>query len=63
MPWSSNTDLPKGEVTERDKVVAATVIQWLGSPVGQFFIGNVLEKQERSNKEKITKRREKNDNS
>jgi hypothetical protein len=24
--------------SERDKVVAATVIQWLGSPVGQGFL-------------------------
>ena len=29
---------PKGEVTDRDRVVAATVIQWLGSPVGQGFL-------------------------
>lgn len=27
-----------GEVTERDREVAATVIQWLGSHVGQGFI-------------------------
>jgi hypothetical protein len=26
------------EPSERDQVVAATVIQWLGSPVGQFFL-------------------------
>ena len=26
------------ESTERDTMVAATVIQWLGSPVGQFFL-------------------------
>jgi hypothetical protein len=25
-------------VSERDEVVAATVIQWLGSPVGQAFL-------------------------
>lgn len=25
-------------VSERDEVVAATVIQWLGSPVGQNFL-------------------------
>jgi len=28
--------------TERDKIVAATVIQWLGSPVGQTFLRDVL---------------------
>jgi hypothetical protein len=26
------------DVTERDAMVAATVIQWLGSPVGQGFL-------------------------
>lgn len=32
---------PCGEVTERDRQVVATVIQWLGSPVGQSFIDTV----------------------
>ena len=32
---------PCGEVTERDRQVAATVSQWLGSPVGQFFLGEL----------------------
>lgn len=27
--------------TEREKVVAATVIQWLGSPVGQAFLSDL----------------------
>jgi hypothetical protein len=26
--------------TERDEVVAATVVQWLGSPVGQNFLSS-----------------------
>lgn len=30
-----------GEVSERDALVAATVIQWLGSPVGQHFVERV----------------------
>ena len=30
-----------GVVTERDREVAATVIQWLGSPVGQSFLMQV----------------------
>jgi len=34
---------PSGEVTGRDRVVAATVIQWLGSPVGQNFVAGVLD--------------------
>jgi hypothetical protein len=35
---------PCGEVTERDREVAATVIQWLGSPVGQGFLEEVMTK-------------------
>lgn len=31
----------KGEVSERDAQVAATVIQWLGTGVGQSFIEKV----------------------
>lgn len=31
------------EVSQRDATVAATVIQWLGSPVGQKFLGDVNE--------------------
>ena len=33
---------PKDEVTHRDRMVAATVIQWLGSHVGQYFLEQVL---------------------
>jgi hypothetical protein len=33
-----------GEVSERDRLVAATVIQWLGSPVGQSFIEETQDK-------------------
>lgn len=29
---------PNGEVTARDILVAATVIQWLGSPIGQSWL-------------------------
>ncbi len=29
---------PAYDVTERDAMIAATVIQWLGSPVGQSFL-------------------------
>lgn len=31
-----------GSVSDRDRVVAATVVQWLGSPVGQSFLSDVL---------------------
>ena len=30
-----------GEVTPRDRMVAATVIQWLGSNLGQYFLGQI----------------------
>jgi len=29
------------ECSERDELVAATVVQWLGSPGGQFFLDQV----------------------
>ena len=32
-----------GETSERDELVAATAIQWIGSPVGQGFLRGVLE--------------------
>ena len=31
-----------GEVSDRDREVAATVIQWLGSPVGSYFVKHTL---------------------
>ena len=31
---------PAGECTARDEEIAATVIQWLGSPVGQQFLND-----------------------
>lgn len=34
---------PCAEVTDRDRMVAATVVQWLGSPVGQNFLRDVRE--------------------
>jgi hypothetical protein len=42
---AKDSNYPAGEVTDRDREVAATVIQWLGSPVGQGFIKDVLEKE------------------
>jgi len=38
---------PRGEVSERDAQVAATVIQWLGSHVGQCFLESVQPKHRR----------------
>jgi hypothetical protein len=32
----------RAEVTKRDELVSSTVIQWLGSPVGQHFLLRVL---------------------
>lgn len=37
---------PKGEVSQRDATVAATIIQWLGTPVGQSFLHQVMGKGE-----------------
>jgi hypothetical protein len=38
---AKDSNSPNGEVTDRDREVAATVIQWLGSPVGQGFVIDV----------------------
>jgi len=38
---AKDCNFPAGEVTARDRIVAATVIQWLGSPVGQGFLRDV----------------------
>ena len=32
------------QVSDRDEMLAATIIQWLGSPVGSCFLRDVLEK-------------------
>ena len=39
---AEDNNRPLFEVTDRDRVVAATVVQWLGSPVGQNFVRDVL---------------------
>jgi hypothetical protein len=39
---AEDNNRPMGEVKKRDRVVAATVVQWLGSPVGQNFLNEVL---------------------
>jgi hypothetical protein len=33
---------PLGETTERDRIIAATVVQWLGSNVGMSFLHEAL---------------------
>lgn len=48
---AENRNDPMGEVTDRDRVVAATVIQWLGSPVGSSFVQRVLSEFERAQAE------------
>lgn len=40
---AKDLNYPKGEVTDRDREVAATVIQWLGSPCGQSFVEEVID--------------------
>lgn len=44
---AENPNRPAGEVTERDSEVAATVIQWLGTNVGQAFLRDVIHKAKR----------------
>ena len=39
---------PRGEATDRDRTVAATVIQWLGSNCGQWFIRDVMAESEKA---------------
>ena len=41
---AENPNEPRGEVSDRDRIVAATVIQWLGSPVGQYFLDEINER-------------------
>jgi hypothetical protein len=40
---AENPNDPRGEMTQRDATVAATVIQWLGSPLGQYFLRKIKE--------------------
>lgn len=47
---------PAGEVTDRDRVVAATVIQWLGSPIGQCFIKDCLSASQKFKKDQKCRR-------
>jgi hypothetical protein len=43
--WSASTDESYTEVQGDDMhKLAATLIQWLGSPVGQGFLANVIQK-------------------
>jgi len=35
---------PLGDIQERDNIIAATIVQWLGSPVGFSFLSEALEK-------------------
>ena len=42
LAWLMGDGANKGAVTERDALVAATVVQWLGSPVGKRFVAGVL---------------------
>ena len=48
---------PRGEVSDRDREVAATVIQWLGSNVGMSFLNEVKEKLKKELKEEERVRR------
>ena len=38
---------PRGEVTERDRQVAASVMQWMGSSVGNCFFKELMKEVEK----------------
>jgi len=58
LAWQEENDRPNGgagvleymmgdgsravDVSDRDRLVANSIIQWLGSPVGQLFLARVL---------------------
>lgn len=42
LEWLMGDGNHRAPVTERDEIVAATVIQWLGSPVGKHFLESVI---------------------
>lgn len=42
----NNRGMPKPPLTDRDWLVSSTVMQWLGSPVGQCFLVEMLSKPE-----------------
>lgn len=44
LSWLLGDGGSKGHPTRRDEVVAATMMQWLGSPVGRGFLGKLLDK-------------------
>lgn len=47
------------EVSNRDRVVAATVVQWLGSPCGQGFLTEMRNNIESYQRNKAQKRKSK----
>lgn len=44
-PEHGSVSSPRAAVAEKKHEVAATVIQWLGSPMGQLFLAHVLQEQ------------------
>lgn len=46
-----------GVISQHDAEVAATIIQWLGSPVGSNFVRDVVEAHEKEMSEKDAERR------
>lgn len=60
---AKDNNSPAGEVSDRDRTVAATVVQWLGSPVGLAFLADVqkrrreerINEKERREQEKVDK--------
>lgn len=42
LAWSMGDGQFAGDISQRDATVAASIIQWLGSPVGQRFLLETL---------------------
>lgn len=42
LPYLLGSDNKRADLTDRDCLVAATVVQWLGSPVGQSFVREMI---------------------
>jgi hypothetical protein len=46
LSWLLGDGSRRGHPSDRDAMVAATVVQWLGSPVGARFVARVMDGEE-----------------
>ena len=40
--WLLTNDNNSAIISDRDRLVAATIIQWLGTPCGKYFLSEIL---------------------